>query len=64
MDVGMRVVSDAEQGGGLLAADLDDDGLPELLSSMDDAPSTDLVDEGLVQVLPGFEIPFDDPTRW
>lgn len=63
-EVGVRVLLDREKAVGLSTVDLDDDGVPELTSSMtepEDAPY-DLA--GLIQVLPGFALPFDDPSRW
>lgn len=62
--VGIRVIGDPVRGAGLLMADLDEDGLPEFVSSTLEAPTSGYDLPGLVQVLPGFAIPFDDPSRW
>lgn len=53
-----------ELGGHPGAADLDGDGFPELIVSDDDWDSADYQDVGRVQVIPGFDIPFSDPTKW
>lgn len=42
-------------------ADLDGDGLPELLAAESDWGDQD---QGRILVVPGFALPWDDPTRW
>lgn len=52
-------------GGGVAsAADLDADGYPDLIVSDDEWDSDGYTDVGRVQVVPGFDIPFGDPTKW
>lgn len=46
------------------AADFDRDGLPEVVLGEDDWSSETLDGVGRVMVMPGFSIPWDDPTRW
>lgn len=46
------------------AADFDGDGFPELVLSDSQWDSDTLANVGRVMVLPGFAIPWDDPTRW
>lgn len=43
-------------------ADLDDDGFPELISSSYEGPDATFYMEGWIQVLPGFDLSFEDPT--
>lgn len=49
-------------GGGVI--DLDGDGLPEILGSQPDWDRGDERYVGRILVAPGFEIPWDDATRW
>lgn len=53
-----------EEADALSAADLDADGYPELVVSHPDWDSDTLEDVGRVAVIPGFDIPYDDPSRW
>ncbi len=59
-EMGIRVIGDAEDGAGLLVADLDDDGLPEYLSSKHEAPAAGYALAGLVQIPPGFAIRYPE----
>ncbi len=46
------------------AADLDGDGFPELVVSDNNWDSPEYEDAGRMMVIPGFDIPYGDPSKW